>query len=237
VIDPGGRYLLVDVGELGVAIGMIAPLAGLAIGLQTIAERTQQLADHTVADLMAKFTQSSGQLAQALRRPQQRRLRIAAGRRFNQAAQIIEQRRILDRQRLASAARPPYPIRLGRRAVPQFEKLAPDRAARHAGNLRDDRNPTTACRQRFRRRIPPTATLVQKRIERLKPNPNRFVVNHESFLYPSSRKGNPSAELFVSLSTVSRTSASCASLRNGSKSALSKMDAEHVAYVALRKGR
>jgi hypothetical protein len=44
-----GLYLLVDVGELGIVIGMIATLAGLAIGLQTIAERTQQLADHTVA--------------------------------------------------------------------------------------------------------------------------------------------------------------------------------------------
>jgi hypothetical protein len=34
-------YLFVHVGELGIAIGMIADLAGLAIGLQTIAERTQ----------------------------------------------------------------------------------------------------------------------------------------------------------------------------------------------------
>src|SRR5712671_6925109 len=41
----------------------------------------------------------------------------------------------------------------------------------------------------------------------------------------------------VSSSTVSRTSASCVSLQNGSRSALSKMGAEHVAYVALRKAR
>src|SRR5206468_10799136 len=47
----------------------------------------------------------------------------------------------------------------------------------------------------------------------------------------------PTHGLSVSSSTVSRTSASCASLQNGSRSALSKMDAEHVAYVALRKAR
>ena len=49
---------------------------------------------------------------------------------------------------------------------------------------------------RFRRRISPTPALIQKRIGRLKPNPNRFLVNHESFLYPSSRKGNPSPKIF-----------------------------------------
>ena len=43
--------------------------------------------------------------------------------------------------------------------------------------------------------------------------------------------------LSVSSSTGSRTSASCASLQNGSRSALSKMDAEHVAYVVLRTAR
>src|ERR1700720_1176882 len=47
----------------------------------------------------------------------------------------------------------------------------------------------------------------------------------------------PTHGLSVSSSTVSRTSASCASLQNGSRSALSKMDAEHVAYVALRQAR
>jgi hypothetical protein len=43
--------------------------------------------------------------------------------------------------------------------------------------------------------------------------------------------------LSVSSNTVSRTSASCGSLQNGSMSALSNMDAEHAAYVALRKAR
>jgi hypothetical protein len=39
-----------------------------------------------------------------------------------------------------------------------------------------------ASRQRFRRRIPATAALIQKRIKRLKSNPNRFVVNHDTLL-------------------------------------------------------
>ena len=88
---------------------MIATPAGLAIGLQTIAERTQQQrrSSSSIASLTVK----------GLRPPPGRRTR---------------------------------PIRLGRRAVPQFDKPAPDCAARHAGNLRDDRNPAPACRQRFR---------------------------------------------------------------------------------------
>jgi hypothetical protein len=63
-------HTLVDVGELCIAIRVVAALAGLAIGLQTIAKRTQQLADHAVTDLMAKLTQSGRDVAQALRRPQ-----------------------------------------------------------------------------------------------------------------------------------------------------------------------
>src|SRR6267143_1998332 len=43
----------------------------------------------------------------------------------------------------------------------------------------------------------------------------------------------PTHGLSVSLSTVSRTSASCASLQNGSRSALSRMDAEHEARTFL----
>src|ERR1017187_4851151 len=49
---------------------------------------------------MTKLAQSASQIAQALRRPQQRSLRIAAGRWFHQTAQIVEQRRIIGRQRL-----------------------------------------------------------------------------------------------------------------------------------------
>jgi hypothetical protein len=62
--------VLVDVGELCIAIAMIAALAGLAIGLQTVPKRTQQFTDYAVADLMAKLTQSGGEVAQAPRRPQ-----------------------------------------------------------------------------------------------------------------------------------------------------------------------
>jgi len=112
-VDRDGRFtacqcrfhLLVDVAELRIAIGVTAALAGLAIGLQAIAKRTQQLSHHTVADPVTKLAQTGSQIAQALRRPQQRGLRIAAGRRLHQAAQIVEQRRILGRQRLTSAAR------------------------------------------------------------------------------------------------------------------------------------
>ena len=102
-----------------------------------------------------------------------------------------DQRRIFDRQRLASTATPPHSIRLCGRAVPQLDKPAPDRAARHAGNLRNRTNPAMTRCQRLRRRISPPPTLIQQRLKRLKSNPNRSVVNHESFLYPRSHQGNP----------------------------------------------
>jgi hypothetical protein len=79
---------------------------------------------------------------------------------------------------------------------PGARQPAPDRAACHPSDLRNSRSPAMAGGQRFRCRIPPTAALIQKRIKRLKPYPNRFVVNHESFLYLSSRRRNPSAEIF-----------------------------------------
>src|ERR1700675_3798352 len=46
----------------------------------------------------------------------------------------------------------------------------------------------------------------------------------------------PTHGLSVSSSTVSRTSASCGSLQNGSRSALSKMDAEHVGVCGAPQG-
>ena len=41
---------LVDVAELGVAVGVLLPLQGLGVGLQAVAEVVEQLADDAVAD-------------------------------------------------------------------------------------------------------------------------------------------------------------------------------------------
>lgn len=50
-----GVYLRVDVLELGVAVDMSTALAGLAIGLQAVAERVQQFGDLLSANRMPLF--------------------------------------------------------------------------------------------------------------------------------------------------------------------------------------
>ena len=113
---PRGQRLLhlsIDVPKLGIAVGMVRPLAGLAIGLEAVSQIAQKIGHHIVTNTMAKFTKPGCQVAQALGRPQQRRRRIAARRRLHQVLEIGEQRWIRDDQRPASAALPADPI--GRR--------------------------------------------------------------------------------------------------------------------------
>src|SRR5215475_14278198 len=70
---------------------MVGSLARLAVSLQAVTELVQQFADHRMADLMAHVAQALAELAKALARPLQRRLRIAAGIGLDQRAQILHQ--------------------------------------------------------------------------------------------------------------------------------------------------
>ena len=87
--------LLVEVGELGVAIDMLPTLGGLGIGLQTVAPLTQQSTRHHGGDLVASLPQRPGQDPDRLRRPPQRRHRIAPGLRIDQRLQRGHQLRIV----------------------------------------------------------------------------------------------------------------------------------------------
>ena len=77
----------VDVGELGVAVGMVRPFPGFAIGLAAVAQLTQQQAHQLLANLEAAAEEGSGDLALAAADPAQRRLRIAADRVLDQRFQ------------------------------------------------------------------------------------------------------------------------------------------------------
>jgi len=59
-------HVPVDAPELRVAIRMRGPLAGLAIGLEAVPRRRQQLGDQLAADLMAHPPQDGGQLRRTL---------------------------------------------------------------------------------------------------------------------------------------------------------------------------
>ena len=117
-------HLSVDVPELGIAVGMLRPLAGLAIGLQAVPKMAQKIGDHVVRDAMPETSKLDRQIAQALGGPPQRRHRIAACRRLHQGSEIAEQRRIgVHEGRAAgdpSGAPDPAPPRAPpRRAVPK----------------------------------------------------------------------------------------------------------------------
>src|SRR5204863_2624930 len=59
----------VDGGELGVAVGMVRPFPGFAIGLAAVAQLTQQQAHQLLADLEAAAEEGSGDLALAAADP------------------------------------------------------------------------------------------------------------------------------------------------------------------------
>jgi len=137
-----------------------------------------------MADAMAEFAKPGRQVAQAFGGPQQRRHRVAAGRRLNQLLQIGQQARVGGDQRPAPTAFAAHPFGCGcgRRIATQLRQPAVDRATRHAGDPRDRTYSATSSRQRFRRRKPPPAALVQIRIERLMAQSDRHVVNHPPIL-------------------------------------------------------
>src|SRR3974390_921616 len=100
---------LVDVHELRVAIGMILALPGLSVRVQPKPQRPQQLPRTPIGDLMTRLHQRNRELPQALRGPPQRRLRIPARIRIHEPFEILEQRRINDRQPRPARAPPPPP--------------------------------------------------------------------------------------------------------------------------------
>jgi hypothetical protein len=177
-------HLGIEVTELRVAVGMARPFEGLAIGLQAVTHSAQQIGHDVMADAMAEVAEPGRQVAQALGGPQQRRHRVAAGRRLNQFLQIRQQARVGDDQRPAPTAFAAHPFGCGsgRRIATQLRQPAVDRTARHAGDPRHRGYPAVPRRQRFRRRKPPPTALIQDRTERLVTQSDRRVVNHAPIL-------------------------------------------------------
>ena len=199
---PRGQRLLhlsIDVPKLGIAVGMVRPLAGLAIGLEAVSQIAQKIGHHIVTNTMAKFTKPGRHVAQALGRPQQRRRRIAACRRLHQVLEIGEQRRIRDNQGPASAALPADPIgrRVGLCLAAQLRQSAVDRAARYPRDPRDRRDPATPCSQRFGGRKPTSPALIQHRVERCIAQFDRHIVNHSAILY--KRRGTGGIPLMAKI--------------------------------------
>src|ERR1700757_4433696 len=100
-----GGHLGVDAGELRIPVGVTVALFGFAVGLQAVARGIEQFGHQGAAHFVALRLQRLRQPSHAPAGPPQRRLRITAGRRFDQRLEIREQGRVLANRRLA----PPPP--------------------------------------------------------------------------------------------------------------------------------
>ena len=134
--------LLVEVAELGVAVGVLGALQGLGRALQPVALLAQQPADGVVADWMALGGERLGQLPGGLAGPAQRAVGVAAGVGVDQPVQRLQQARVgvaspLGAVVVADASpRVAWLVELGGAAA--------DRRPRRRGQPRDPADPAIA---------------------------------------------------------------------------------------------
>ena len=148
--------------ELGVAIRMVAPLPRFAVGLATVVQLPQQLANHTLTDLEAQRVQLLDDVTLAAADPAQRRARIAANGALNQLLQRRRQSRLLRYGTLAASARPAQPGTEFVASGPEFLDAAVDRATRQPGRDRSRRDTAAALRQRFIGSEQPSGAFVEE---------------------------------------------------------------------------
>jgi hypothetical protein len=109
--------LLVYIPELRVPVRVPLAFEGLGVALQAEALGPQQVTDGVGADRVAPAGQLARQVAGGLRRPPQRRHRVAALVRLHQGQQRREQARVQVGGPLAAPARPPDPAQRPRAGI------------------------------------------------------------------------------------------------------------------------
>src|SRR5271169_5711696 len=128
---------------------MVAPLPRLAVGLATVVQLPQQLADHALADLEAKRGQLLDEVTLTAADPAQRRAGIAANGVLDQFLQRRRQPGLPGHRALAASAGPAQPGAQFIATAPQFRNASLDRAARQPGCARGRGDAARALRQRF----------------------------------------------------------------------------------------
>ena len=101
----------IDVLELCIAVWMRRAFSCFSVALQAVASSVQQGGHRAGTHRMLLFRQFVGQTPCALARPTQRRLGVAASRRFDQALQRGQQFRVAFGERAAGDGPWPKPIR------------------------------------------------------------------------------------------------------------------------------
>src|SRR5271166_1320400 len=90
----------VDVLELGIAVGVVLTLLGLAVGLEAVTQIDQEPADGLMAQVMPQLGQRVGQVPRTLAGPEQWGHGITAGGRIDEPLEITEQGPIGCRDRI-----------------------------------------------------------------------------------------------------------------------------------------
>jgi hypothetical protein len=186
-----GCHALIDVKELRVAVGMIAPLAGLAVALQAELLLPEQCADVGAADRMPACRQFRCQLSQTLAGPAQRRHRIAPFAGLDQRHQLGQQLGVADNQRLAAAAATPHPAGCQRGLACQILQATSDCADRNARGKRHCGDTAVSAGTRLHRSQQAALSLIQMRGQHGKTFANRVKVDHPSRLSPNESAENP----------------------------------------------
>ena len=169
---------LVDQTELQITVGMLGSLQGLAIGLQAVPQRTQQMSHGREVNLVAPLTQLNSKPAHALRSPQQHLHRIAATVLRDQALQHHDQFGISLTDRLASTTTPTHPTTLKPLTRVDLPHPLTDRVLSDPARPRHRGDPTTTEHPRLRRRPDPPPPLAQLRRQRPKPLTDQPLIDH-----------------------------------------------------------
>ena len=174
---PGGQVLLSlrgDIPELGVPVRVPPALGHLRAGLGGEPLPVQQPPGRLRAAPVPLTRQLGRQVLRALRRPQQRRLRVPPGRVRHQGQQRRHQPRIGPGQPRAARTRPADPA--GRRNPTGLQLRDPvrDRLPGRPGRLGHRGDPAVPGRPRHRRQHQPPGLLIQHRQHKLQLRPHQL---------------------------------------------------------------
>jgi len=165
-----GRQGLLDAGvempKLGIPIGMVCALLGLARALQTVVLVMQELRHLHVTDRMPLAPQLRRQGPRALADPAQRGFRIAPRVGFNQVVQCAQQVRIMNRHRLPPRPRTTDPPGLQPGPGPDFADALRNGPSRQSARAVHEGHAPVGHHQRLARRHQATRPFIQHRPHR-----------------------------------------------------------------------
>ena len=164
-------HLGVDIFELGVAIGMAAPLLGLAVEMATIFQLRQKFGNARGIHFVTHPPKRRRQLLMALGDPSQRSHRITHRRGLEQSLKVFQKSRVLGRQPEDCPARAAY-LPGQRSGIAQVFQTASDRTSRDLRRARGRRDPAITRRLRLRRGGQTSTSLIQRGTNGFIPNAN-----------------------------------------------------------------